>query len=186
VFVGATVESETTAAILGKQGLRTHDPMANLDFLVVPLGTYAGNHLKFGEGVKKAPAVYATNYFLKDENGKFLNDKLDKKVWILWADGRINGEFEAIETPIGRIPEYEDLKVLFKDNLDKDYTKEEYIQQFSIRAEKYLEKMDRMKEKFSKIPMPEEFTAEMEAQTERLKEAREKFGDVISPFDLQK
>jgi len=182
VFVGATVESETTAATLGKEGVRHHDPMANLDFLTVPLGTYVSNHLKFGKSLKKTPVIYATNYFLKDENGNYLNGKLDKKVWILWADGRIAGEFDAIETPVGKIPKYEDLKMLFKRELNKDYTKEEYIQQFSIRIEKYLEKMDRMQKIFSKIPMPEEFTKEMQSQIERLENAKKDFGSIVSPF----
>lgn len=182
VFVGATVESETTAATIGKEGVRHHDPMANLDFVTVPLGKYVDNHLKFGKGLKKAPTIYATNYFLKDENGKYLNGKLDKKIWILWADGRVNGEFDAIETPIGRIPKYEDIKALFKKELDKDYTKEEYIKQFSIRAAKYLEKMDRMNKIFSRLNMPNEFTAEMEAQSNRLKDAQKKYGDIISPY----
>ncbi len=182
VFTGATVESETTAATLGKEGVRRHDPMANLDFLTVPLGTYINNHLEFGKNLKKTPTIYATNYFLKDENGEYMNGKLDKKVWILWADGRIAGEFDAIETPVGRIPKYEDLKVLFKRELNKDYTKEEYIQQFSIRIEKYLEKMDRMQKIFSKIPMPEAFTKEMQLQIERLENAKKDFGHIASPF----
>ncbi|MEA3454547.1 MAG: phosphoenolpyruvate carboxykinase (GTP), partial [Candidatus Caldatribacteriota bacterium] len=46
VFLGATVESETTAATLGARGVRKYNPMANLDFISVPLGTYIENHLK--------------------------------------------------------------------------------------------------------------------------------------------
>ena len=184
VFLGATVESETTAATIGQEGVRVWNPMANLDFVTVPLGTYIGNHLKFGKQFAKAPTVYATNYFLKNAEGKYTNGKLDKKVWILWADGRINGEFDAIDSPIGRIPKYEDLKKLFKDNLNKDYTKEEYTEQFSIRVDKYLEKMDRMSKNFAKIEMPAEFTAELAAQIKRLQDAKAKFGGVITPDQL--
>ncbi|HHU48246.1 MAG TPA: phosphoenolpyruvate carboxykinase (GTP) [Clostridiales bacterium] len=184
VFVGATVESETTAATLGAEGVRHHDPMANLDFIVLHLGKYIENHLKFGKSLDQAPTVYATNYFLKDDNGRYLNGKLDKKVWILWAEGRVNGDYEAIETPVGRIPKYEDLKVLFKEALDKDYTEEEYIEQFSIRVDKYLAKMDRMAEIFNRIEVPEEFTKAMETEIAKLKEAREKYGSVISPLAL--
>ncbi|HPT79282.1 MAG TPA: phosphoenolpyruvate carboxykinase (GTP) [Candidatus Atribacteria bacterium] len=186
VFVGATVESETTAATLGAEGVRHHDPMANLDFVTVPLGTYVENHLKFGAGLEKPPAVFATNYFLKGKNGKYLNGKLDKKVWILWAEGRIHGDFDAIETPIGRIPKYEDLKVLFKEHLNKDYTLEEYVEQFTIRVDKYLEKMDRMTKIFSKLEMPEAFNNELAQQIERLEKAREVYGDEISPLSLVK
>lgn len=186
VFIGATVESETTAATIGKEGVRVHNPMANLDFVTVPLGEYIGNHLKFGKTFAKAPTVYGTNYFLKNAEGKYTNSKLDKKVWILWADGRVNGEFGAIETPVGFIPLYEDLKKLFKDNLDYEYTVKEYVEQFSIRIDKYLEKMDRMYAVFSKINMPEEFTNEMNAQIDRLKKAQAKYGSVVTPEELSK
>lgn len=113
VFLGATVESETTAATLGVRGVRKYNPMANLDFISVPLGTYIENHLKFTKDLKVIPKIYATNYFLKDETAKYLNGKMDKRIWLLWAEGRVYSEYEAIETPVGRIPKYEDLKTLF-------------------------------------------------------------------------
>jgi len=183
VFLGATVESETTSATIGAQGVRKHNPMANLDFISVPFKTYIDNHLKFAEGLKEVPKIYATNYFLKDESGNYLNSKLDKKVWVLWAEGRVHHEFEAIETPVGRIPKYVDLKTLFLRELNKDYTKAEYLQQFSIRVTKYLEKMERMSRIFEDIEMPVAFTEELKAQTERLKLAKTKYGeDIISPF----
>ena len=182
VFLGATVESETTSATIGAQGVRKHNPMANLDFVPVPFKTYIENHLKFAQGLKEVPKIYATNYFLKDESGNYLNSKLDKKVWVLWAEGRVHHEFEAIETPVGRIPKYEDLKRLFIRELNKDYTKAEYLQQFSLRVTKYLEKMERMNKIFENIEMPAAFTKELKAQTERLKGTKAKFGEnIISP-----
>ncbi len=185
VFLGATVESETTSATIGAQGVRKHNPMANLDFISVPFKTYIENHLKFADGLKEVPKIYATNYFLKDESGNYLNSKLDKKVWLLWAEGRVHHEFEAIEAPVGRIPKYEDLKTLFIRELNKDYAKAEYIQQFSLRVVKYLEKMERMSKIFKNIQMPAAFSEELKAQTERLKEARTKYGeDIISPFQF--
>ena len=185
IFIGATVESETTAATLGVRGVRKYNPMANLDFISVPFKTYIKNHLKFIDGLKEIPKIYATNYFLKGENGKYLNSKLDKKVWILWAEGRVYGEYEAIETPVGLIPKYKDLKTLFVRELNKDYTQAEYIQQFSLRTGKYLEKMERMKKIFENIEMPEAFNKELKNQIIGLKEAKEKFWqEIISPFEF--
>jgi phosphoenolpyruvate carboxykinase (GTP) len=183
VFLGATVESETTAATLGARGVRKYNPMANLDFISVPLGTYIKNHLKFAKNLKVIPKIFTTNYFLKDDTGKYLNGKMDKRVWLFWAEGRVHNEFEAIKTPVGRIPKYEDLKELFVRELKKDYSEGEYIQQFSLRAVKYLEKMERMSKIFENIKMPAAFTEELKAQTERLKEAKTKFEeDIISPY----
>lgn len=185
VFLGATIESETTAATLGAEGVRKHNPMANLDFISVPLGKYIDSHLKFAKGLKKVPTVFATNYFLRNKEGQFTNGKLDKKVWVLWADGRVNGDYDAIETPVGKIPKYEDLVALFKSALNKDYSKEEYVEQFSIRIDKYLEKMSRMEKIFSKIEMPEAFTAQLKAQIQRLKDAKAKYQkSEVSPFEL--
>ncbi len=181
VMIGATIESETTAATLGAEGVRVFNPMANLDFIAIPLGTYIKNYLDFQNDIEKETKVYATNYFLRDENGKWCNGMLDKKIWMLWADGRVNGEFDALKTPVGFIPKYEDLKKLFKDNLDQDYTEDEYNQQFSIRVDKYLEKMERMNTIYSKVEMPEEFTAQLENQSKRLQEAKEQYGSIICP-----
>jgi len=72
---------------------------------------------------------------------------------------------------------------LFIRELDKDYTGAEYIQQFSLRVLKYLEKMERMSKIFENFQMPAAFTEELKAQTERLREIRTKFTeDIISPF----
>ncbi len=187
VFVGATIESETTATILGAVGQRKSSPMANMDFVIVPLSLYLTNHLKFGKKLKRCPKVFSTNYFLKDANGGYLNEKTDKRVWALWAEGRVHGDYDAIETPIGYIPKYEDLKILFDGAFDdRDYSLEEYNEQFSIRTDKYLEKLDRMEELYSSEEnMPEEFWTVLKSQRENLKTLAGKFGKaVITPSEL--
>ncbi|MBC7334444.1 MAG: phosphoenolpyruvate carboxykinase (GTP), partial [Actinobacteria bacterium] len=40
ITMGASIESETTAATLGKTGVRKFNPMSNLDFLSIPIGDY--------------------------------------------------------------------------------------------------------------------------------------------------
>lgn len=183
VFTGSALESETTAATLGKTGQRKHNPMANLDFLVIPLGLYIRKHLEFGDRLDKQPLIFATNYFLK-KDGRYLNEKLDKKTWLMWMEGRVHGEYGAIETPVGYLPRYEDLKGLFRQIFKREYTREQYEQQFSIRASRYLEKLDRVEEIYkAEDGVPEEFKKHLTQQRERLKEAREKYGaDEISPF----
>jgi len=149
IFLGATIESETTSATIGTEGVRKSNPMANLDFLVVPLGKYLENHENFGRKLKFCPKVFSTNYFLKNQAGKYLNDILDKKIWIIWAEGRTQGDFEAIQTPIGYIPLYKDLKYLFELELGKSYSESNYIEQFSIRIKNILAKLERMEQMFN-------------------------------------
>ena len=84
ITMGASLESETTAAILGTSGVRKFQPFSNLDFISIPLGKYIQNHLDFVKTADAVPPIFAVNYFLKDENGEFLNDKLDKTVWLKW------------------------------------------------------------------------------------------------------
>ncbi len=168
VLLGTCVESETTAATIGQVGVRKHNPFATLDFMTVPLSKYVQDHLDFAKNLKKAPSVFVTNYFLKNANGKFCNHKLDKKIWILWAEARIHGEVDAIDTPVGRIPKYEDLKRLFKEVFNKDYSEESYKEQFTIRLDAYRAKWQRMKEIFKNRPMPEAFERELAAQCARL------------------
>jgi phosphoenolpyruvate carboxykinase (GTP) len=159
VYMGATIESETTAATLGKAGVRSSSPMAIMDFMVVPFGKYLGNHIGFGERLKRVPQVFSTNYFLKHED-RYTNEKVDKKVWLLWAEGRVHGEYDAIETPIGYIPYYNDLRDLFRQVFNREYTEEAYNQQFSIRITKYLEKLDRMEKLYGdEEEIPESFWA---------------------------
>ena len=179
VYLGATIESETTSATLGKRGVRTSSPMAVMDFMVVPLGLYLSNHIKFGRNLRNCPKVYATNYFLKHE-GEYTNEKVDKKVWILWAEGRVHGEYAAIRTPIGYLPHYDDLRGLFRRVFDREYTQEEYDQQFSVRVDNYLEKISRMEGVFRDEPeMPEEFLGVLEAQKEELLNLKAQSGKTV-------
>lgn len=186
VFIGATLESETTTATLGAVGNRSSSPMANMDFVIIPLGKYLSNHIAFGRRLKHCPKVFGMNYFLKNASGQYINSKLDKKVWLHWAEGRIHGEFEAIKTPIGYLPRFEDLKDLFDKALGKVYHRHEYEEQFAIRIRHYLEKFDRMEEIFRDEPqMPKEFWQVLSQQRKEIIALREKTEkDIVSPFEL--
>ena len=186
ITMGASLESETTAATLGKEGVRAFNPMAILDFMSVHLGDYIRNYLDFEKKVRKTPKIFAVNYFLRDENGNWLNHKLDKGVWLKWMELRVHGDVDAIETPIGYIPKYEDLRRLFREVLNKEYSREAYEKQFTIRVPELLAKIDRIEEIYGKLEdVPEELFQVLEEERKRLLEAREKYGDYISPFALE-
>ncbi|MFW9897730.1 MAG: phosphoenolpyruvate carboxykinase (GTP) [Candidatus Thorarchaeota archaeon] len=186
VFLGASIESETTSATLGQEGMRTQQPMANLDFVVIPLGKYLENHKKFGNNLEHPPKVFATNYFLKNQEGKYLNGMLDKLCWIIWAEGRSHGDFEAIQTPVGYIPKYEDLKELFNRYLEKDYSKKEYEEQFEIRVAKLLEKLERIEIMYKKEEnVPDFFWKILYDERDKLLVLKKKYRkEIISPFEF--
>ncbi len=183
---GASLESETTAATLGKEGVRKFNLMSNLDFLPIRISKYIQANLDFGKDLKKPPLIFGVNYFLKDKDGNFLNEKTDKKVWYKWAELRVHNEVDAIKTPTGWIPKYMDLKRLFKEVLNKDYSEEDYKKQFMIRIPENLAKIERIKEvyKTQVLDPPQILFDELEKQKQRLLEAQKQYGDYITPDKL--
>ena len=186
IFIGASIESETTSATLGTVGVRKANPMANLDFLVIPLGKYLKNHQKFGNSLEFCPKVFATNYFLK-KDGKYLNGMLDKKIWLIWAEGRTHNDFDAIKTPIGLIPKFADLNHLFDIELNKIYTENDYLEQFKIRVSNLFNKLDRVEKMFrAEKDIPYFFWNIVNQQRSNLLELKESYiEDEISPLEFQ-
>lgn len=185
VTMGGSLESETTAATLGAEGLRVFNPMSNLDFLSIPLGKYIQNHLDFVKGIKYPPKIFAVNYFMKDTiTGEYLNGMQDKRIWLKWMQLRIYNEVEAVRVPDGFIPKYEDLKILFKEVLDKEYSEQDYIKQFTTRIPENLNKIARIEEIYhTGVPdTPKIFFDIMSAQHKRFVEAIKKHGDYPSPL----
>jgi len=188
VLYGASLETETTFAIIGKEGVMEINLMSIQDFLAIPLGKYIQNNIDFAKGIKKPPLVFGVNYFLRDKEGKFVNGVRDKHVWVKWMELRIHGDADAVRCPTGHIPFYNDLVKLFKEVLDKTYTKEDYVKQFTIRVPENLAKIERV-EKYHRenVPNSPQIVYDTLAATQkRLNEARDKHGDYISPFDLSR
>ncbi|RCV64522.1 phosphoenolpyruvate carboxykinase (GTP) [Methanophagales archaeon] len=187
ITMGAALESETTAATLGKEGVRKINPMSNLDFLSIPIGRYIESHLDFGAKLNNPAPIFSVNYFLSDAKGNFTNAKTDKAVWLKWIELRSHHEVEAIKTPTGFIPRYEDLKKLFQEVLKKDYSEKDYITQFSVRVAESLAKIERVKEfyKTKVYDTPQIVFDVLEEQGQRLIQAREKYGDPIPPLKLK-
>jgi len=184
----ATIESETTAATLGQEGVRKFNLMANLDFLSIPIGRYIQNNLDIVQGVERPPLVFHVNYFLRGKNGKYLNGIKDKHVWVKWMELRVHNEVDAIKMPTGYIPKYEDLVKLFKEVLDKDYTKEQYEEQFTLRIPERLAKKDRITKIYhTKVfDTPHSLMKALNDQKKRLAECQKKHGDYVSPFVFEK
>jgi len=183
IAYGAALETETTFATIGKEGVPEINMMSIQDFISIPLGKNVRNNLDFGKKVENPPVVFGVNYFLKDKEGNYLNDPKDKHVWVKWMELRVHNEVDAIKTPTGYIPKYEDLRKLFKQVRDKDYSKKEYIKQFSIRVQENMSKIKRVRQFYKKnvTYTPEAVFWVLNQQYERLLDAKEKYGDYISP-----
>ena len=186
VAYGASLESETTAATLGATGVRSFNLMSNLDFLAIPLGKYIRNNLDFAKALRQPPGVFAVNYFQKDADGRFLTDRLDKSVWIKWMELRVHGDVDAIEAPTGLIPRYQDLAPLFRQVLQKDYTRQAYVRQFTIRIPENLAKLDRIERIYRQdvLDTPPVVLEVLAAQRRRLETLRKAKGDYVSPLEL--
>ncbi|MCX8012061.1 MAG: phosphoenolpyruvate carboxykinase domain-containing protein, partial [Desulfobacterota bacterium] len=181
---GAALESETTAATLGQEGIREFNPMSNLDFLSISVGAYIQKNLDFGQNLKKVPKIFGVNYFLRDrEKGNFLNEKTDKKVWYKWMELRVHNEVEALKTPTGLIPRYDDLKRLFNEVLKKEYLIFDYKKQFMTRIPENLAKIARIKKIYETMvtDTPKILFEVLEAQRRRLLKVKEKFRDYVDP-----
>jgi len=183
IAYGASLETETTFATVGKEGVPEINMMSIQDFISIPLGKNVRNNLDFGKKLEKPPVVFGVNYFLQDKEGKYLNDPSDKHVWVKWMELRVHDEVDAIMTPTGYIPKYEDLRKLFKQVRGKDYSKEDYVKQFSIRVQENMAKIKRVRRFYKKnvTYTPEAVFWVLNQQYERLLNAKEKHGNYISP-----
>lgn len=187
ITMGASLESETTAATLGKEGVRQFNPMSNLDFVSIPLGKYIENHLDLVKNMDNPPVIFAVNYFQKDKDGNYLTEIEDKRVWMKWMELRVNKDVGAIKTPTGYIPDYKDLKKLFKEVLGKEYTREQYIEQFALKTVENLAKIERIYEMYTKkvSDATNILFEELMEQENRLSGVSGQ-GKYISPFNFQR
>ncbi len=186
ISYGASLETETTFAIIGKEGVPEINLMSIQDFLAIPLGKYIQNNLDFGKKLKKPPLVFGVNYFLRDKEGRFVNTVRDKHVWVKWMELRVHGEVDAVVAPTGLIPRYEDLAPLFEQVVGAQYTEADYVKQFTIRVPENLAKIGRV-EAYHREHVPHSPKAmydTLAGTRKRLEEAQAKYGDYISPFDL--
>jgi phosphoenolpyruvate carboxykinase (GTP) len=183
ITIASSLESETTAATLGKGGVRKFNLMANLDFLSIPIGKYIQNHLDFVKDLEKPPLIFGVNYFLKGQNSNYLTGMQYKRVWLKWMELRVHNDIEAIKTPIGFFPRYQDLKKLFKEVLNKDYPEEDYRKQFTLRIPENMAKIERIVEiyKTKAADSPDILLKLLQEQKQWLEKIKVQYGDYVAP-----
>jgi len=171
-FLGATVSSETTAAITGKVGQLRRDPMAMLPFCGYHMGDYFGHWLTMGSMTTpaKLPKIFYVNWFRQNNNGEFLWPGYGENSRVLkWIFERCDGKVHANDTPIGRIPEVADLDIR---GLGMNAAHVDEL--LSVDIEGWLAELPSIKEHFAHFGshLPEGLNAEVKALEERLLAAK--------------
>jgi phosphoenolpyruvate carboxykinase (GTP) len=195
VAIGASILSAATATEVGAKGV-SRQPWANSPFIPCPLGDYMEaqflffNSKKFSE--EGRPLIAGLNYFLLDcerggDTAKLLGEKRDVKAWLSWLERYAHGEVQAIETPIGFIPRYEDLAKIFEELVSKEYPRSLYTKQFSFYVDNILGRIQIQEEAYRKEKkMPSRIFEVYEEQRKALLALKEKHGPTITPDQMDK
>jgi len=193
VVIGACIVSAATATEVGATGVK-RAPWANAPFIPGALGDYMDAQFKFfghkDIAEDKKPVMAGLNYFLTHESRggtskKLLGEKRDVKVWLAWLERYAHNEVNSIKTPIGNLPEYQDLKELFKTIINKEYSEELYVQQFSLYIDNIISRIDLQAEAYGKDKnIPDRLFEVLKEQKQGLTVLKEKFGPIVTPSQL--
>ncbi|MBD3308650.1 phosphoenolpyruvate carboxykinase (GTP) [candidate division KSB3 bacterium] len=190
VVIGASVLSAATATEVGVSGVR-RQPWANEPFIPGPLADYMDAQFAFfnSDTLTQKPIMASLNYFLTEgarggEGTKLLGEKRDVKAWLGWLERCANGRVEAIETPIGFIPKYDDLQALFT-AIDKEYPKALYDKQFALYIDNIIARIDLQEAAYKKEPnIPATLFDVYEEQRKGLEALKAKYGAVVTVEQL--
>ena len=193
VVIGACIVSAATATEVGASGVK-RAPWANAPFIPGALGDYMDAQFKFFGSAKinpaKRPVMAGLNYFLTEgarggEGNKLLGEKRDVKVWLGWLERRAHNEVDAIESPIGYLPRYEDLKDLFDTIIGKSYPESLYNQQFSLYVDNILARIELQIDAYRKEEdIPAKLFQVLETQRDGLIALKNQYGSIVTPAQL--
>ena len=147
VYLAATMGSETTAAATGKIGEVRRDPFAMLPFCGYNMGDYFKHWLEMGKKVPNPPRIFSVNWFRTDVDGKFMWPGFGDNMRVLkWMIERCEGRANALQTPIGWVPRYEDLPWQ-----GLDFSREQFKKVMSLDLELWQHELDSHGQLFEKL-----------------------------------
>ena len=167
-FIGSIMASETTAAAAGAVGVVRRDPMAMRPFVGYDMGDYWAHWLKMGIMIPNAPKIFHVNWFRTDDEGNFIwpgfGDNMRVLMWIL---ARCEGKVNANITPIGYVPNAEDINIEGLEGITLDTIKE----LLTVDKDSWLVDVENIKEFYAQVGdrVPTAMYDELAALEARLK-----------------
>ena len=168
VFLGSIMSSEKTAAAAGKIGEVRFDPFAMLPFMGYNVGDYIKHWIEIGKSTdsNKLPKLFWVNWFRKDENGGFLWPGFGENSRVLkWILGRVDGVLEAVETPLGLVPEIDGIDT---SGLDIEVSAIQKL--LEVNSNSWCEEVPLIEEHLKAIGdrLPEEMTSQLDNLKSRI------------------
>ncbi|MCM8594166.1 phosphoenolpyruvate carboxykinase (GTP) [Accumulibacter sp.] len=172
VFMAATMGSEATAAAIGQAAIR-RDPFAMLPFAGYNMADYWSHWLRMGgRSDLKLPKIFRTNWFRKDEKGKFVWPGYGENMRVIkWIVDRVHGRVGAVQSPFGLMPRYADITWG-----GLSFGEAQYAQIMDISRAGALDETEEIKEFFGKFGAS--LPSELEKQREEFAKRAEGAPDV--------
>ena len=170
VYMAATMGSETTAAIVGQEGVVRRDPFAMLPFTGYNMSDYFQHWLNLGEKVAStqapAPRIFTTNWFRKGTDGQFVWPGYGENMRVLkWMIDRIEDKVSGQAHVFGLSPAFEELNWS-----GLDFSPEQFKAVTHIDAGEWLKELELHAALFEQLShnLPQELLAVKASIEERL------------------